>query len=577
MTNQEADLSIKRAFAAMGGMSEDEEAENQSLLAIEQSDKYDFLALVAITEPGELENSCQTLDTILALMAGSDSEEEEEDKQDQVSLTHIKKHFESYSKGKLESLFHTLINAYESKSSEKDLLMEDYASLREDNVNLEQQNCLLQKELVELNIELNSIIVKNEDLQNKLHVTKMEAEHNMRWTRSSILLDSIQKGQSTTKHGIGFYEAKNPNIECLCSHCGLTVLRPPRTRSASNARLQVLTESSKKRHRTGKSPVRTPKTPIVLDTDDEGVESVHYSTPPPSQTLTKNEIKFLSMGKEAYFRSKTVLRGRTIYSKIREFPAVKKLLALFAAQEWVDMFLKTDAMVYDNEVIEFYTNLIVLDNIVVTSSIHCVELTKEENCVLTSKFTQGRVNVHPRKVLKGEMSSFHKLVFEMVHKGILPRGERHHEASFRDMGIGHALENMDPIDWPSLMIQHMAREFGVPFQEGRLLNINDMITRSTLADCNLLDDADQFHTVPPRVAGPVATLLHELNVAKAQNEELKSEVLTLQTKLAASQGEVSKLKDQIIKQQLDNNTRMDQMLRVLALPSPHPNPSTLAY
>ncbi|KAG5611456.1 hypothetical protein H5410_022737 [Solanum commersonii] len=88
MTNQEADLLMKKAFAAMGGMpkdeSKDEETKNQSLLAIEQTDKYDFLTLVAITEPGEAKTSCQTRDTILALMAGSDEEEEEEeDKQDQ--------------------------------------------------------------------------------------------------------------------------------------------------------------------------------------------------------------------------------------------------------------------------------------------------------------------------------------------------------------------------------------------------------------------------------------------------------------------------------------------------------------
>ncbi|KAH0658395.1 hypothetical protein KY289_027143 [Solanum tuberosum] len=228
-------------------------------------------------------------------------------------------------------------------------------------------------------------------------------------------------------------------------------------------------------------------------------------------------------------------------------------------------------MVYDNEVIEFYTNLIVLDNTVVSLSVHSVDLvfdkvrlgeifhipctgldeynwSKEENCMLTSKFSQGRVTVHPRKVLKGKMSSFHKLVFEVVHKGILPRGERRHEAIFRDMGIGHALENMDPIDWPSLMIKHMARvvdpkrphqlaygnllttvfkEFGVPLKEGRLLNRNDMFTRSTLAECNLLDAADQVPVVPPRVAGPVATLLNELSVTKAQNKELRGEVLTL--------------------------------------------------
>ena len=40
------------------------------------------------------------------------------------------------------------------------------------------------------------------------------------------------------------------------------------------------------------------------------------------------------------------------------------------------------------------------------------------------------------------MSSFHKLVFEVVHKGIIARGEMRHEANFRDMGLGHALDTM---------------------------------------------------------------------------------------------------------------------------------------
>lgn len=81
--------------------------------------------------------------------------------------------------------------------------------------------------------------------------------------------------------------------------------------------------------------------------------------------------------------------------------------------------------------------------------------TKENNCALTTKFTQGRVKFRPRKVLKGEMSPFHKLVFEIVHKGIVPRGERRHEANFLDVGIGNALNNMDPIDWPFFIIYHM--------------------------------------------------------------------------------------------------------------------------
>ena len=62
MTNQEADISMKKALAAMGGISEDEseneEIENQSLLAIKQEDKFDFLALVVVTEEANKESTC---------------------------------------------------------------------------------------------------------------------------------------------------------------------------------------------------------------------------------------------------------------------------------------------------------------------------------------------------------------------------------------------------------------------------------------------------------------------------------------------------------------------------------------
>ncbi|KAK4718236.1 hypothetical protein R3W88_016574 [Solanum pinnatisectum] len=105
-------------------------------------------------------------------------------------------------------------------------MIEDYASLREENKNLEKQNhCLLTKSK-ELNNNQHSMTKKNENLQKELHMTKMEAEHSIRWTRSPILLDSIHKSQSPTKHGIGFdknsLKIKNPNIYWLCSHFGVT-------------------------------------------------------------------------------------------------------------------------------------------------------------------------------------------------------------------------------------------------------------------------------------------------------------------------------------------------------------------
>ena len=63
MTIQEADISMKKTFAAMGNSSDEEfegdETENKSLLALEQEDDYDFLALVAL-ETKEEKETCRS-------------------------------------------------------------------------------------------------------------------------------------------------------------------------------------------------------------------------------------------------------------------------------------------------------------------------------------------------------------------------------------------------------------------------------------------------------------------------------------------------------------------------------------
>ncbi|KAH0706554.1 hypothetical protein KY285_011075 [Solanum tuberosum] len=71
------------------------------------------------------------------------------------------------------------------------------------------------------------------------------------------------------------------------------------------------------------------------------------------------------MGKERYFGSKAVLKGRTFHPKVRSLDVVKK--------------------------------------------------TKDENCMLTSIYTQGWVTARPMKVLKGEMTPFHKMMYKLVH------------------------------------------------------------------------------------------------------------------------------------------------------------------
>ncbi|TMW82391.1 hypothetical protein EJD97_006046, partial [Solanum chilense] len=82
ITTQEAEISMKRTFVAMGNSSdeesEDDDTENKSLLALEQEVDYDFLALVEV-ETKEEKETCKSKETILALMAGSDSEEDKEE------------------------------------------------------------------------------------------------------------------------------------------------------------------------------------------------------------------------------------------------------------------------------------------------------------------------------------------------------------------------------------------------------------------------------------------------------------------------------------------------------------------
>ena len=126
----------------------------------------------------------------------------------------------------------------------------------------------------------------------------------------------------------------------------------------------MLAESTNKCRRTGNSPVYSSSTPVISKSDEDNLESSRSSQPPSSKTLTKNKIKFLAMGREAYFKSQKILRGQTIHPEIRDHTAIKKLLALLAVQGWVDIFLHSYNMIFEIEVAEFYANLTMIDDLV---------------------------------------------------------------------------------------------------------------------------------------------------------------------------------------------------------------------
>lgn len=54
-----------------------------------------------------------------------------------------------------------------------------------------------------------------------------------------------------------------------------------------------------------------------------------------------------------------------------------------------------------------------------------------------------------------EMSSLHKLYFDVVHKVIILRKERQSEASYLDLTLIELLDKNVPINLPSLILKHM--------------------------------------------------------------------------------------------------------------------------
>ena len=191
------------------------------------------------------------------------------------------------------------------------------------------------------------------------------------------------------------------------------------------------------------------------------------------------------------------------------------------------------------------------------------------------------------------MRSLHKLLFEIVHKVILPKGHQRHIASIRHMGLMNALECKERIDWPTLIIKHLARivdpklgshqlafgnlltrvfdAFEVPLGEGRILTREDMFTQTILADCGIPMESEQVVNVSPRTSGPVAQLLRELKVEEEKYVTLELENQNLRAELHTSNAEIHRLKDQLVQKQLANNARVDRVLDMLASASTKPS------
>ncbi|KAG5595291.1 hypothetical protein H5410_036523 [Solanum commersonii] len=169
------------------------------------------------------------------------------------------------------------------------------------------------------------------------------------------------------------------------------------------------------------------------------------------------------MGKERYFGSKIVLMVRAFHLQTRTLDVVKRILDLIDYQGWGDLFLDTSLMIYELEVVEFYVNLNVIEDIVSTLYVKGVEL-----------------------------------VFDHLRLGEI---------------------------------------FYIP--------TSGLAKYVWAKDENFLltSKYSQVPAAPPHATSPVACLVNDLHVAKAQNIVLQSELETLHIDLVVSHGEFARLKD----------------------------------
>ncbi|KAH0773732.1 hypothetical protein KY290_010869 [Solanum tuberosum] len=76
---------------------------------------------------------------------------------------------------------------------------------------------------------------------------------------------------------------------------------------------------------------------------------------------------------------------------------------------------------------------------------------------ISRKFSSKPNLTHHRGVDKNEMSTLHKLYFDVVHKIILPRKQHRTKVNFLDLTLMELLDSEVPIDLPTLIIKHMHR------------------------------------------------------------------------------------------------------------------------
>lgn len=97
--------------------------------------------------------------------------------------------------------------------------------------------------------------------------------------------------------------------------------------------------SSRKKAHSRKSSI-SPSSPVQVSYSPNGTLAVGSSFISPAPPKVKKHVmNFNKVGKELYFISKVVLRGRVIHPKVCTYPVVAQLCDKLAFQGWINLFL----------------------------------------------------------------------------------------------------------------------------------------------------------------------------------------------------------------------------------------------
>ncbi|KAH0752264.1 hypothetical protein KY285_005412 [Solanum tuberosum] len=228
------------------------------------------------------------------------------------------------------------------------------------------------------------------------------------------------------------------------------------TRSVQRTRDAMLLAKSTKITHPVQSKFVLPSNPIEIDDDDIDPKKSgkrKRNTSKPNKSGPK-EIVEIDSARAQSFRRRSVIRGRVITGFGGD--EMSELLTLVQAQGWTELLSQGTLRrrMGREETREFYLNATGSDTSI-SSTVCGVSFTLNAEILSSILGVPNNGWGHYVKVDKGAMLPLHRLLFDVVHKIVLPRKQKRTEANYLDLTLMELLLSKIQINLPALILSHI--------------------------------------------------------------------------------------------------------------------------